>query len=136
MINLVVFAVNLASLGFSQMQGQLQTPEAQILDLPTDSASVLVHVALDSSTREQLAPHSTATNRHSLRALWDLDGDYWDIQVNHSCSVPCRFDASDDSREKAHGILFSAQLFPAFSHFANVMDQVLILFLLLLLILF
>lgn len=87
-------------------------------------SSVLVHVVLDSTTKEQLSPSSPDTNKHSLRSLWDEDVDYWDIRANHSCTVKCTFDTSDESRVRANGILFSAQLFPAFSLFSDVMNQV------------
>ena len=85
---------------------------------------ILVYVVLDAMSREQLAPDSTASNRHSFRSLWDREVDYWDIQTNHTtCSVRCKFDIREESRDLANGILFSAQLFPAFSLFFDVMTK-------------
>jgi hypothetical protein len=121
-IQLVIFLDILLTCLFADEKSVLPS------DLPrTDSddlSSILVHVVLDTATKEQLSPSSPDTNKHSLRSLWDEDVDYWDIRANHSCSVKCTFDTSDESRVRANGILFSAQLFPAFSLFSDVMDQV------------
>jgi hypothetical protein len=102
----------------SPLHSQLPHTDEEML------SSVLVHVVLDTATKDQLSPLSPDTNKHSLRSLWDEDVDYWDIRANHSCSVKCNFAISDESRVRANGILFSAQLFPAFSLFSDVMDQV------------
>jgi hypothetical protein len=113
----VIFACLFADEKLSDLQS-LHTPDNEV------PPSVLVHVVLDMATRQQLSPSSPDTNKHSLRSLWDENVDYWDIQANHSCNVKCTFDTSDESRVRANGILFSAQLFPAFSMFSDVMGQV------------
>ena len=89
-----------------------------------ETSPITVYVVLDAKSREDLASDSSETNKHSLRSLWDKDVDYWDINTNHSCSLDCRFHTNYNAMKKADGILFSAQLFPSFNMFFDVIQKV------------
>ena len=91
------------------------------------SRKISVVVALDELGAQQLADDATATNKHSLRALWAQD-DFWDIVMQHDCpgTQPghCTFSNNLSQLEEADAVLFSAQIFPGLGRFEEVMRRV------------
>lgn len=71
-----------------------------------------------STCRFVSVPSLSRVNRHSLRALWAEEDDFWDIQMQHDCGraiglLPgCVFSSDLGQLDAAHAVLFSAQIFP------------------------
>ena len=99
-----------------------------LLRILAEARDVRVVVALDDAGAEQLSDTASATNKHSLRALWAAD-DFWDVQMQHDCvraslrGGRCLFSSNLTDMERADAVLFSAQMFPAHGRFEEVLSQ-------------